>query len=102
MPHAATPIFVILSTLISFTSSIRHLRASTDSSRSISRSMRSLAFLSVSFLTMTDVFFNTAVIYSCCFALPVSFALSRSRSVRSLTFSPRSPRMTPVDLSNAA
>ena len=62
----------------------------------------SMAFSSISFLTMTPVLFNKAVVSSCSFALPAIFALSRSCSVWSFALCSPSPRMTPVAFSNEA
>ena len=64
--------------------------------------MRSMAFSSISFSTMTSVLFNKAVVSSCCSALPTIFALSRSRSAWSFALLSFSCRMTSVDYSNEA
>ena len=83
-------------------SSRRYLRASTDSSTSLRCSMRSMAFVSISFLMMTLILFNKVVVSLCYFVLPVIFALSRLHSLQSLTLSSPSPRMTLVAFSNEA
>ena len=73
-----------------------------DSSTSLLRSMRNMAFSSISFSMMTPVLFNKAVVCSKCSALPAIFALSRSCSARSFALLSFSYRMTPVDCSNEA
>ena len=78
------------------------LRTSTDSSTSLWRSTWSMSFSSISFLTMTPVLFNKALVSSCWSALRMIFSLSRSRSARSLSLPSLSCRMTPVAYSNEA
>ena len=72
------------------------------SSTSLWRSLRSMSFSSISFLTMTPVLFNKALVSSCWSALRTIFSLSRSRSARSLSLPSHSCRMTPVACSNEA
>ena len=81
---------------ISFMSLIRYSEATADSSTTLSLLMQSMAFSSISFLIMTPVLYNKAAVSSSCFALPVIFALDRSRSPRSFELPFPSCRMTPV------
>ena len=73
-----------------------------DSSTSLWRLLQSMSFSSISFLTMMPVLFNKALVSSCWSALRMIFALSRSRSARSLSLPSLSCRMTLVAYSNEA
>ena len=78
------------------------LETSTDSSTGLWRSLRSMSFSSISFLTMTPVLFNMALVSSCWSALRTIFALNRLCSAQSLSLPSLSCQMTPVACSNEA